>query len=56
MISGLPLIIAAVMKFVSPVYFNQLLEPGLIRLLLIGAGAGIVAGFYFMLRIADIEV
>jgi tight adherence protein B len=56
LISGLPVFIALIMKFVSPGYFDQLLQPGTIRLLLVGAGAGIVIGFYCMMRIADIEV
>jgi tight adherence protein B len=56
LISALPILIALVMKFVSPAYFDRLLEPGFIRILLVGAVAGVVAGFYFMMRIADIEV
>jgi tight adherence protein B len=56
LISALPILIALIMKFVSPAYFDRLLEPGFIRILLVGAVAGVVAGFYFMMRIADIEV
>lgn len=56
LVSALPLLLAIAMKFLSPSYFNHLLDPGMIRVLLLGAGAGIVAGFYFMMRISDIEV
>jgi tight adherence protein B len=56
LVGALPLFLALVLKFVSPAYFEHLLEPGLMRLLLVLAGVGIVAGFHFMLRIADIEV
>jgi tight adherence protein B len=55
-VGALPLFLALVLKFVSPAYFERLLEPGMMRLLLVLAGMGIVAGFYFMLRVADIEV
>ncbi len=56
LISGLPVFIALIMKFVSPAYFERLLEPGAIRFLLLGAAGGVVVGYYFMMRIADIEV
>jgi tight adherence protein B len=55
-VGALPIFLALVLKFLSPAYFERLLEPGLMRVLLIGAGVGIAAGFHFMLRIADIEV
>jgi tight adherence protein B len=56
LLGGLPVFIAGIMKLVSPAYFDQLLQPGTIRLLLVAAGAGILAGFYCIMRIADIEV
>jgi tight adherence protein B len=55
-VGTLPFLLALVLKFVSPVYFARLLEPGLMRLLVLVALGGIGLGFYFMLRIADIEV
>jgi tight adherence protein B len=55
-VAALPLFLALLLKFLSPSYFERLLEPGVMRLLLVLAGVGIVAGFHFMLRIADIEV
>jgi tight adherence protein B len=56
LVGALPICLALVLKFVSPAYFAHLLEPGTMRILLIIAAVGIVAGFHFMLRIADIEV
>jgi tight adherence protein B len=56
LISALPIVIAMIIKFVSPKYFDMLLQPGMMRILVFAAVAGIVAGFYFMMRIADIEV
>lgn len=56
LISGLPVLIALAVKFLSPEYFNMLLAPGTMRALLVGGCCGIVFGFYFMMRIADIEV
>ena len=55
-VSALPVLLAVAIKFLSPSYFNRLLDPGMIRVLLLGAGAGIVVGFYFMMRISDIEL
>lgn len=55
-VCALPFALAVALKFLSPSYFNHLLDPGLIRFLLVGACAGIVVGFYFMMRISDIEV
>jgi tight adherence protein B len=56
LVGALPICLALVLKFVSPAYFAHLLEPGTMRILLVSASVGIVAGFHFMLRIADIEV
>jgi tight adherence protein B len=55
-VGALPIVLALALKFLSPEYFNHLLEPGLMRVFVILASVGIVAGFHFMLRIADIEV
>ncbi|HYW89933.1 MAG TPA: type II secretion system F family protein [Chloroflexota bacterium] len=56
LVSGLPVFLALLLKFINPAYFEHLLEPGLMRVFVILAGLGIAAGFYFMMRIADIEV
>ena len=56
LLAALPIVLALILKFVSPAYFALLLQPGIMRLLVIGAVVGISAGFFFMLRIADIEV
>jgi tight adherence protein B len=55
LVGALPLLMALALKFLSPSYFERLLEPGVMRLLLVLAGVGVVAGFHFMLRIVDIE-
>jgi tight adherence protein B len=55
-VTALPPLIALCMKFLSPSYFEKLLEPGTMRFMLIGAGAGLLTGFYVMMKIADIEV
>jgi tight adherence protein B len=56
LVGALPIFLALALKFLSPAYFDRLLEPGLMRLFLVLAGVGIALGFHFMLRIADIEV
>jgi tight adherence protein B len=55
-VSALPLFIAMTLKFFSPSYFDRLLEPGSMRILVVGALVLLVAGFYVLRRIADIEV
>jgi tight adherence protein B len=55
-VSALPLFIAAMLKFTSPTYFDRLLEPGTMRILVVGALVLLVLGFYVLRRIADIEV
>jgi tight adherence protein B len=52
----IPFAIVGAIKFLSPAYFDRLLEPGTMRIMLIAAAAGMMAGFYAMIRIADIEV
>jgi tight adherence protein B len=56
LITALPVVIAMVLKFVSPTYFAMLMQPGMMRLILFGAAGGIIVGFFLMLRIADVEV
>ncbi len=52
----LPVGITLVIKFINPAYFEQIVAPGVMRLLLIGAIVGVVSGFYALMRIADVEV
>ena len=52
----LPFFICLAIRFINPRYFDQLLEPGTMRLMLFGAAAGMAAGFYALMRIASIEV
>jgi tight adherence protein B len=56
LVGALPLFLAFVLKFLSPAYFDRLLDPGLMRVFVVLAGVGIALGFHFMMRIADIEV
>jgi tight adherence protein B len=55
-VGALPFVLALVLKFLSPQYFNQLLQPGIMRVLVILAILGVATGFHFMMRIADVEV
>jgi tight adherence protein B len=55
-VSALPICIALGLRIASPAYFNRLLEPGTMRILVICGILGLVAGFYFLRRIADIEL
>jgi tight adherence protein B len=55
-VGALPILLALVLKFLSPAYFDRLLEPGLMRLFVVLAAVGVGIGFHLMLRIADIEV
>jgi tight adherence protein B len=56
LISALPIVVAILLKFLSPAYFALLMQPGTMRIILAAAAVGIVVGFFSMLRIADIEV
>jgi tight adherence protein B len=56
LIAALPIIVATIMKFLNPAYFDLLLQPGVMRIALVGAAFGIIVGLFVMLRIADIEV
>jgi len=55
-VTALPLVIATMLKITSPTYFDRLLEPGTMRILVVGAVLLLVAGFYVLRRIADIDV
>src|SRR5688500_13770688 len=55
-VSALPLAIAVTIKVTSPTYFGRHLEPGPVRSLVVGGVLLVVAGFYVLRRIADIEV
>jgi Flp pilus assembly protein TadB len=55
-VSALPLFIAVGLRFVSPSYFDRLLEPGVMRILVVGGVVCLIAGFYVLRVSADIEV
>ena len=55
-VSALPLLVIGALLFVAPAYIMKLFQPGIARLMLIGGVIGMVAGFYALKRIADIEV
>lgn len=55
-VSALPFIIALAIRVINPVYFEKLLEPGSMRLMVIGAIMGMALGFYVLMRIAKIEI
>jgi tight adherence protein B len=55
-VSALPVFIAVVLRFIAPTYFAKLLEPGAMRILIVMGVLLLVAGFYVLRRIADIEV
>jgi tight adherence protein B len=55
-VSGLPIGIAVMLRFISPSYFERLMEPGGMRILVVGGLLSLVAGFYVLRRIADIEL
>ena len=55
-VSGLPLLIIGALFVLSPDYIMKLFQPGVARMLLIVGALGIMAGFYCLRRIADIDV
>jgi tight adherence protein B len=55
-VTALPFFIVAAVRFLSPAYFEKLLEPGTMRIMLIVAGFGMLSGAYWLHRIAQIEV
>ena len=55
-VSGLPLIIIGALFIIAPTYISKLFLPGIARLMLVAGGFGMLAGFYALKRIADIDV
>jgi tight adherence protein B len=55
-VSGLPLFIIAALFVISPTYISKLFLPGIARMMLVMGGFGMLAGFYALKRIADIDV
>ena len=55
-VSGLPLLIIGALFMLAPGYIMKLFQPGVARMLLIVGTLGIMAGFYCLRRIADIDV
>jgi tight adherence protein B len=56
LIALMPVFLFFVIKFIAPSYFELIVAPGTMRLILIGSAVGIVLGLHFMLRIADVEI
>lgn len=55
-VSALPVLIVGALFVLAPDYIGKLFLPGIARMLLIMGGFGMVAGFYALMRIADIDV
>jgi tight adherence protein B len=55
-IALMPVFLFIVIKFLSPSYFSLIVQPGIMRIILVGSAIGIAAGLHFMLRIADVEI
>jgi tight adherence protein B len=55
-VTALPFVMALVIRWVNPTYFQRLLEPGTMRYAVIGAVVSVGLGYYVLRRIADIEV
>jgi tight adherence protein B len=55
-LTAAPLFLAVMFFLRTPEYMSRLLEPGLTRLLLVGAVLGQILGFLVIRRIVDIEV
>jgi tight adherence protein B len=55
-VSGLPVIIIMAMFVIAPTYIIKLFQPGITRGLLVTAIVGMIAGYYVMRKIADIDV
>jgi tight adherence protein B len=55
-VSALPLLVIGVLFFIAPSYIMKLFQPGIARLMLIAGVIGMLAGFYALKKIADIEV
>lgn len=55
-VSALPVLIVGVLFVIAPAYISKLFLPGIARLMLIIGIIGMLAGFYALKKIADIEV
>jgi tight adherence protein B len=55
-VSALPLIIVGALFMIAPAYIMKLFQPGIARMMLLMGIFGMLAGFYALQRIADIEV
>jgi tight adherence protein B len=55
-VSALPILIIGALFVLAPAYIAKLFEPGIARMLLIMGSFGMVAGFYALMKIADIDV
>jgi tight adherence protein B len=55
-VSGLPLFIIGALFIIAPDYISKLFLPGIARMMLVAGVFGMLAGFYALKRIADIDV
>jgi tight adherence protein B len=55
-VSALPILIVGALFVIAPGYVSKLFQPGIARMLLIMGTVGMIAGFYALMKIADIEV
>jgi len=55
-VSALPLLVVGALFLIAPAYISKLFLPGIARLMLIVGIIGMLAGFYALKKIADIEV
>jgi len=55
-VSGLPLFIIGALFIIAPSYIMKLFLPGVARFMLIAGAIGMIAGFYALKKIADIDV
>jgi tight adherence protein B len=55
-VSGLPLFIIGALFIIAPTYIAKLFLPGVARFMLIAGAIGMLAGFYALKKIADIDV
>jgi tight adherence protein B len=55
-LAGLPIVVAIAISFISPGYLAPLFEPGMMRLVVLGAVVMEIVGFLIIRKIVDIEV
>ena len=55
-LAALPIALAAILMVINPTYMQQLFQPGIMRLVLLGVVLMQIAGFLVIRRIVDIEV